>query len=71
MRHIGEIRRRFSEDIDHSGRDDKSHLYEHPEKTGHENVNIDHFKILLNGFKNNKFKRNLHRHYILNMKDLL
>ena len=58
--YIGEIGRRFSERIiDHSGRDDKSHLYEHAEKTGHENVNIDHFEILSNGFKNNKFKRKL------------
>ena len=57
MRHIA---RRFSERIiDHSGRDDKSHLYEHAEKTGYENVNIDHFEILSNGFKNNKFKMKL------------
>ena len=40
-------------------RDDKSHLYDHAEKTGYENVNIDHFKILSNGDKNNKFKRKL------------
>ena len=58
--YIGEIERRFSERIiDHPGRDDKSHLYEHAEKTGHENVNIDHFEILSNGYKNNKFKRKL------------
>ena len=57
--HIGEIGRGFSERIiDHSGRDDKSHLYEHEGKTGHENVNIDHFEILSNGLKN-KFKRKL------------
>ena len=58
--YIGEIGRRFSERIiDHSGRDDKSHLYEHAEKTGDGNVNIDHFKILSNGYRNNKFKRKL------------
>ena len=58
--YIGEIGRKFSEYIiDHFGRDDKSHLYEHAEKTGHENVNIDDFEILSNGFKNNKFKRKL------------
>ena len=58
--YIGEIGRRFSERIiDHSGRDDKSHLYEHAEKTGHGNVNIDHFEILSNGYRNNKFKRKL------------
>ena len=57
---MGHIARRFSERIiDHSGRDDKSHLYEHAEKTGYENVNIDHFEILSNGFKNNKFKMKL------------
>ena len=49
--YIGEIGRRFSERIDHSGRDDKSHLYEHAEKTGYVNVNIDHFEILSNGYK--------------------
>ena len=59
--YIGEIGRRFSERIiDHSGRDDKSHLYEHAEKTGHGNVNIDRFEILSNGYKNNnRFKRKL------------
>ena len=40
-------------------RDDQSHLYLHAEETGHENVNIDHFEILPNGYKNNKFKRKL------------
>ena len=58
--YIGEIGRRFLERIkDHSGRDDKSHLYEYAEKTGHENVTIYHFEILSNGYKNNKFKRRL------------
>ena len=34
--YIGEVGTRFSEGIiDHSGRDDKSHLYEDAEKTGH------------------------------------
>ena len=66
------IGRKFSEPfIDHFGCVDKSHLYEHAEKTGLENVIIDHFEILSNGFKNNKSKENLQRHYILNMKDLL
>ena len=68
--YIGEIGRRFSERIiDHSGRDDKSHLYLHAEKTGHENVNTDYFEILSNGYKNNKFKRKLAGNYILSMKD--
>ena len=43
----------------------------HAEKTGHENVNIDHFEILSNGLKTTNSKENLQRHYILNMKDLL
>ena len=52
--------RRFSERIiDHSCRDNKSHLFEHAEKTGHGNVNIDHFEILSNSYRNNKFKRKL------------
>ena len=29
------------------------------QKTGHGNVNIDHFEILLNGYRNNKLKRKL------------
>ena len=50
----------FSERIiDHSGHDDKSHLYKHAEKTDHGNVNIDHFEILSNGYRTNKFKRKL------------
>ena len=58
--YIGGIGRRVSERIiDRSGRDDKSHLLEDAEKIGPENVNIDHFEILSNGYKNNKFKRKL------------
>ena len=58
--YIGEIGRRLSERIiDHSGCHLYEHLYEHAEKTGHENVNIDHFEILSNGCKNNKFRRKL------------
>ena len=58
--YVGKIGRRFSEGvIDHCGREDKPHLYEHEEKTGNENVNMDHFEILSNGYKNNKFKRKL------------
>ena len=58
--YIGEVGEGFPECIiEHSGRDDKSDLYEHAEKTGHENVDIDHFEILLNGYKNNKFKQKL------------
>ena len=55
---IEQVGRRFSERIvNHSGRDDKSHLYEHAEKTEYENVKIYHSEILSNGYKNNKFKR--------------
>ena len=43
-----------------------SHLYEHAEKTGHENVNIEYFEILSNGYKNNKFERKIAE--ALNMK---
>ena len=45
--------------MDLSGSDDRSHLYEHAEKTAHGNVNIDHIEILSNGYRNNKFKRKL------------
>ena len=47
--YIGEVGRRFSERIiDHYVCGEKSHLNEHAEKTGYENVNIEHFEILLN-----------------------
>ena len=53
-----------------------NHLYEHAEKTGYENVNIDHFEILSNGYKNDKFKRKLaealhikHKRPILNVQE--
>ena len=58
--YIGEVGRGFPERIiDHYGCDDKSHLHEHAGKAGHENVNIDHFETLSNGYKSNKFKRKL------------
>ena len=58
--YIEEVGRRFWERIiDYAGCDDKSHLSEHAEKTADENVKIDHFEILSNGYKNNKFKRKL------------
>ena len=41
--YTGEVERRISERImDHSGCDDKSHLYEHAEKSVKVNVDIDH-----------------------------
>ena len=58
--HIGEVRKRFAESIiDHSGRDDKLHLYKYAEKTGHESVNKDHFEKLSKDYENNKFKEKL------------
>ena len=45
--------------INHSGRYDKSHLYEHAKKTGHEIMNKDHFEILSNSYKNKNIKRKL------------
>ena len=36
-----------------------SHLHEQAEKTGHLHVNKDHFEILSNGYKKDKFKRKL------------
>ena len=38
--------------INHFGRDELR-----AEKTRHENMNIDHFEILLNDYKNNDFKK--------------
>ena len=54
--YIGEIGSRFLERIiNYFSSDDQSHLYEHAEETGHENVNIDHCEILSKCYKN-KFK---------------
>ena len=36
-----------------------SYLCAHAEKTGQENLNINYFEILSNGYKNVKFKRKL------------
>ena len=48
---MGEVRRGFPVRlIDHYGRDDNSDLHEHAEKAGNENVNMDHFEILSNGY---------------------
>ena len=70
--YIGNIEWRFSERIiDHSGSDDKSHLYEHAEKTSHENMNIIILKFCRMAIETTNSKENLQRHYILNMKDLL
>ena len=58
--YIGELGRRFSElIIDHSSSDDKSHLYLHAGKTGHENVNIDHLKFCQMAIKTTNSKENL------------
>ena len=58
--YIVEVGGRLSECIiDQSFCDNKSHLYKHAEKIEHINVNIDHFEIFSNDYKNNKFKRKL------------
>ena len=51
--YVEEMGRTLSEHvINHFGRDELR-----AEKTRHENVNIDHFEILLNDYKNNDFKK--------------
>ena len=51
----------LNRDETYSGRDDKSHLYVHAKKIGHENVNIDHFETT-------DSKENLRKHYIFSIK---
>ena len=69
--YIREVERGFPEGIlDHSGCDDKSHLCEHAENAVHENVNIDHFKVLLNGYKSNEFTLHIkHERSTLNVQE--
>ena len=63
--YIGEIGRRIWSD-----RDDKLLAWT-SRKDQHWNVNIDHFEILSNDYKNNKFKENLRKHYMISVKDPL
>ena len=66
--YVREVGRRFSEPIiDQSGRDDKSHLYEHAKKTGHENVSIDHLKFCRVTIKTANSRENWRRHYLLSI----
>ena len=43
--------------IDHSGRDWKSHLFRHVLINYHRNASYDDFEIIGSGFRNNTFKR--------------
>ena len=58
--YIGEVGRRISERvIDHSGRDNKSHLVKHSLEMSHQSLDIEHYRILRKGFRNNVFKRKI------------
>ena len=51
---------RFLERIhDHNSKDKKSHVFQHSVKSKHPNVDIDDFRILSKGFRNNTFKRRI------------
>jgi len=58
--YIGEVGRRISERvIDHSGRDNKSHLVKHSLEMSHQSLDTEHYRILREGFRNNVFKRKI------------
>ena len=58
--HTGETGRRLSKRlIDHDGRDKKSHLYKHSQKSNHPCVVLSDFKIICSNFQNQKFKRKI------------
>ena len=51
--YIGEVARRFQERVDeHTGKDSKSHMFQHTHQSGHTTVSIDNFKSVKRGFKN-------------------
>ena len=56
--YIGESGRRISERIiDHNGRDRKSHIFKHSSEKCYQHFHTNNFKIIVNGFRNNSFKR--------------
>ena len=58
--HVGEIERRLQERVDeHGGKDSKSHVLKHTYGLGHKAVSKNDFKVLKEGFKNHKTKRNI------------
>ena len=58
--YIGETARRLNERIkEHSGRDNKSHMYKHTLDTGHPAVSQSDFKVLGQGYRNRKYKRKI------------
>ena len=58
--YIGEIGRRLHERIcDHSGKDSKSHMLKHSLENNHKQVSFEDFRILRNGYTNNKINRKI------------
>ena len=58
--YIGESGRRISERInDHTGRDQKSHIFKHSSEKCRQHFHIKIFKIIGNGFHNNSFKQKI------------
>ena len=60
LRYVDESVRRISERIiDHSGRDQNSHLFKHSCIKNHPDTSKIDFKIISNGFKNNYCRRKI------------
>ena len=58
--YIGDIGRRLHERIYyHSGKDSKSHMWKHSLENNHKHVSFEDFRILRNGYTNNKFKQKI------------
>ena len=58
--YLGETGRRISERVlDHAGRDQNSHLFKHSIESGHPVLDMNNYKIIGKGYKNNVRKRKI------------
>ena len=58
--YLGETDRRISERVlDHAGRDHNSHLFEHSTESGHSVLDMNNYKVIEQGYKNNVRKQNI------------
>ena len=58
--YLGETGRRISErELDHAGRDQNLHLFKHFIESGHPVLDMNNYKIIEKGYKNNVRKRKI------------
>ena len=58
--YLGKTARRINERVlEHAGKDKKSHMLQHTLQSGHPSVSLNEFKILGEGFNNNRVKRKI------------